>query len=780
MDYFNKLKSTVYSVKATVDSVLPGNALTRDFEWLQHVASAGPGLLWKVYKGYKKSSKKEVSLWLFEKKLLDKFTTHSERNQVIDSIRRGVCQLTRLKHPYILTVEHPLEESRDSLAFCTEPIFASLANTLGRIDNMPPTIPAELDSFSFENVEVKHGLLTLLHALSFVHTDAHILHNNICPESIMITKRGCWKLAGFEFCSSCKSSSDQQVQFDELRYDDCLPVFAQPSLNYLAPEIILGGRIDTSADIYSFGVLIFAIFNKGRPIFDYENNINRFEAKIRELKAMPLPLTNNIPDVLKEDFKLCFVLTPDLRPDASQLSRIEFLDSSDVKCLERLENMCQLNVGEKIEFLNELDNFLGKCSKRVCYWKILPWLIDELKIPVTASAALLRIICIAKKLTQNEYQLRILPPVLEMMKSDDVKVRALLLGEMQFLLENTPQSEIKSSMLPFLFSSLDVQVPALLELALKSIPTVIHLIDSKTMKNPLLPTLLRLATDVQVLSVKVNALLCIGSIVNSLERWMIMEILIPTLARINSHEPGVLMVLLGIFQVIFNNKQFNLSKEIMAKYCLPSLLMASVENGLNLVQFESFMKLIKEMLSKIEKDQRLRLEVDTQSLQETVWYVNSKSKNENLIINIECNSTKSKGSRLSLEEKKRLAYEQEQELRLRSQAPIMPIIASKEKQASPTNAFDELSFSLASSLELGGNAKQNPSPAFRPCWQNLAQQSANSTEPFSEASQGDRCLSTLQSQPIIPLIPPPPSSRTASSVSQIVKKSNTNLDDPFR
>ncbi|KRX96593.1 SCY1-like protein 2 [Trichinella pseudospiralis] len=758
MDYFNKLKSTVYSVKATVDSVLPGNALTRDFEWLQHVASAGPGLLWKVYKGYKKSSKKEVSLWLFEKKLLDKFTTHSERNQVIDSIRRGVCQLTRLKHPYILTVEHPLEESRDSLAFCTEPIFASLANTLGRIDNMPPTIPAELDSFSFENVEVKHGLLTLLHALSFVHTDAHILHNNICPESIMITKRGCWKLAGFEFCSSCKSSSDQQVQFDELRYDDCLPVFAQPSLNYLAPEIILGGRIDTSADIYSFGVLIFAIFNKGRPIFDYENNINRFEAKIRELKAMPLPLTNNIPDVLKEDFKLCFVLTPDLRPDASQLSRIEFLDSSDVKCLERLENMCQLNVGEKIEFLNELDNFLGKCSKRVCYWKILPWLIDELKIPVTASAALLRIICIAKKLTQNEYQLRILPPVLEMMKSDDVKVRALLLGEMQFLLENTPQSEIKSSMLPFLFSSLDVQVPALLELALKSIPTVIHLIDSKTMKNPLLPTLLRLATDVQVLSVKVNALLCIGSIVNSLERWMIMEILIPTLARINSHEPGVLMVLLGIFQVIFNNKQFNLSKEIMAKYCLPSLLMASVENGLNLVQFESFMKLIKEMLSKIEKDQRLRLEVDTQSLQETVWY----------------------GSRLSLEEKKRLAYEQEQELRLRSQAPIMPIIASKEKQASPTNAFDELSFSLASSLELGGNAKQNPSPAFRPCWQNLAQQSANSTEPFSEASQGDRCLSTLQSQPIIPLIPPPPSSRTASSVSQIVKKSNTNLDDPFR
>jgi hypothetical protein len=35
------------------------------------------------------------------------------------------------RHPQILTVQHPLEESRDCLAFATEPVLASLANVLG-------------------------------------------------------------------------------------------------------------------------------------------------------------------------------------------------------------------------------------------------------------------------------------------------------------------------------------------------------------------------------------------------------------------------------------------------------------------------------------------------------------------------------------------------------------------------------------------------------------------------------------------------------------------------
>lgn len=36
-------------------------------------------------------------------------------------------------------------------------------------------------------------------ALTFLHYSGHIIHRNVCPSSILVTKKGTWKLAGLEF-----------------------------------------------------------------------------------------------------------------------------------------------------------------------------------------------------------------------------------------------------------------------------------------------------------------------------------------------------------------------------------------------------------------------------------------------------------------------------------------------------------------------------------------------------------------------------------------------------
>jgi SCY1-like protein 2 len=97
-----------------------------------------PGLLWKVYRGTKKTTKQEASIYVFEKKQLDRHSK-DDREQLYEILKKSVVQLTKLRHPHILTVQHPLEESRDSIAFATEPCFASLANVLGNVRN-PTTI----------------------------------------------------------------------------------------------------------------------------------------------------------------------------------------------------------------------------------------------------------------------------------------------------------------------------------------------------------------------------------------------------------------------------------------------------------------------------------------------------------------------------------------------------------------------------------------------------------------------------------------------------------------
>ena len=182
------------------------------------MASAGPGLLWKVYSGYKKTTRQAASVFVLERAALERFD-RQDKEAVWELMRRGVSQLTRLRHPQILTVHHPLEESRDCLAFATEPVFCSLANALGGHDNLPSPLPEQLRGFKMFEVELKYGLLQVKYCrstaevsstgvlslqvaegLGFLHGQARMLHRNICPESIVINEAGAWKLSGLEYC----------------------------------------------------------------------------------------------------------------------------------------------------------------------------------------------------------------------------------------------------------------------------------------------------------------------------------------------------------------------------------------------------------------------------------------------------------------------------------------------------------------------------------------------------------------------------------------------------
>lgn len=45
------------------------------------------------------------------------------------------------------------------MAFCTEPVFASLANVLGNWENLPSTVSPDIKDYKLYDVETKYGLL---------------------------------------------------------------------------------------------------------------------------------------------------------------------------------------------------------------------------------------------------------------------------------------------------------------------------------------------------------------------------------------------------------------------------------------------------------------------------------------------------------------------------------------------------------------------------------------------------------------------------------------------
>lgn len=127
-------------------------------------------------------------------------------------------------------VIHPIEECPETLAFVSEPVIASLANVLaaqeqrhaiataqsgqtpagamnnhhhhhhynqqGQPGQSKPTFATDYEMLE---IEVKYGLLQCTEGLSHLHYNRQILHRNVCPSSVIITKKGTWKLFGFEF-----------------------------------------------------------------------------------------------------------------------------------------------------------------------------------------------------------------------------------------------------------------------------------------------------------------------------------------------------------------------------------------------------------------------------------------------------------------------------------------------------------------------------------------------------------------------------------------------------
>lgn len=106
--------------------------------------------------------------------------------------------VAQIKHPGVIKVIEPLEETGGQMVFVTEPIFGSLANMLTQFRDVPAA-PEDRSGAVLSTLEVKYGLCHIADTLHFLHSEARLAHCNLNPGSVNVTKDGGWKLAGFEF-----------------------------------------------------------------------------------------------------------------------------------------------------------------------------------------------------------------------------------------------------------------------------------------------------------------------------------------------------------------------------------------------------------------------------------------------------------------------------------------------------------------------------------------------------------------------------------------------------
>lgn len=611
MQMFDRLKKTVSS---TVNSVI-GNPVCREYEVGAQMGSCGPGCLWKIYDGRKKSTGQEVSVFVFEKKVLEKMEKRSSE-LVLQAMKSGPTHLARLRHPRLLVVQHPLEESRDSLAFATEPVFSSLSNILGNHNNFTSPVPKELKDYELYDVEKVYGLYQVVEGLIFLHNDAKRLHGNLTTESVVVTKNGQWKIAGLHF-SKLAVSTDVQLVFECQGWDSQLNALSQPELNYTAPEHVLSRNCFTSSDMFSLGILIYAIYNSGKPLFDCEGDIVTYKRHIEKM-SRHLPPLGSVPADVQDQVKCLVSISPELRPDAHQISKITYFDNVAAQTLHYLDTLMQRDNMTKSQFFKSLYKIISMLPKRVVIQRVLPHLCLEFSNQAMIPFVLPNVLLIAENCTDEEYSQLIFPQLKPVLKiQDPVQVVLILLKKMDLLLTKTPKEAVQFHVLPMVFQALEAPSDQVQELVLTIIPNFAKMIEYSAMKHSIIPRIKTLCLKTSNLSVRVNCLVCLGKIMEFLDKFLVVDEVFPVLAEIPSREPAVCMAILGIFKQTMVHKKLSLDKDYIARSAVPFLLPLAVEPALNISQFSQFMSVIRDLINRVETEQKAKLKQLKQMQEET-------------------------------------------------------------------------------------------------------------------------------------------------------------------
>ena len=133
-------------------------------------------------------------------------------------------------------------------------------------------------------------------ALQYVFERAAIVHRDISPSNIMMTREGTVKLIDFGIATR-SGVKDESLT-------------GKPA--YMAPEMIVELRADNRSDIFSLGAVLFEMLT-GERLFSGRTTAEVLEHVISGTQPSPRTLNPDIPDAVLEILKLALQRDPEQR-----------------------------------------------------------------------------------------------------------------------------------------------------------------------------------------------------------------------------------------------------------------------------------------------------------------------------------------------------------------------------------------------------------------------------------------------------------------------------------
>ncbi|WVR05700.1 hypothetical protein IAU60_002724 [Kwoniella sp. DSM 27419] len=581
--------------------------------------------LWKVVPASHKTTSKQVSLWIFEKKVLDGIKAGVAyggvpgREWVIDQLKKEASSLSRLRHPDILHMVEPLEESRSELTFITERVTSSLATLLSAASGSTSARSARGRPPGGENggngqvdldeVEIQKGTLQLARGLGFLHGQAKMVHLNLGPEAVLVNAKGDWKLSGLALTTPLVQPDGSATKYVYPEVDQRLPPQVQWKLDYLAPEYALDSVLTPASDLYSLGCLLFAVHMGGKPPFLNRGSMQSLrdhaDGSLVRKEWMSGSWWERCSAELKDLLPRLLTRHPANRISLASLPSHSFFSSLAISTLNFLDPTTFASKGreEKATFLRGLVRVVPTFSDRLRKGKVLPSLLEEMKDPYLLPFILPNVFEISKGLNKDEFVsvLNKLQPLFAL--KDPPQNMLTLLEHLSLFEDKTTPAAFREHVMPLIYNSIESEHLPVQERVLKTVPHLCEILDYGTVQNVLLVKIAMLFTRTRILSVKVQTLDCFTAMVKTLDKATLTTKLVPLLAKIKTKEPAVMMATLAVHEAM----GAKVDREAIATLVLPQLWAMSMGPLLNAEQFMRFMSVIKTLGARVEQEHSVHL-----------------------------------------------------------------------------------------------------------------------------------------------------------------------------
>lgn len=584
------------------------------------------------------------------------------QDEVIERLKKEASSLARLRHPSILQLVEPVEETRSGgLMFATEPVIAPLSAALAQRDRSSSSsrrndsTSKAVQGVELDELEIQKGLLQVAKGLEFLHDSAKLVHGNLTPDAIFINAKSDWKISGLAFAGPPDNAEGHQtlpqISLSEVLYNDPrVPPSVQLNLDYTSPDFVLDSNINFSADVFSLGLVLISCYrDPHRSPIETHGNQATYKKAFSTAASAPGPqnnygCSNKLPRELESTLPRVLARRPAGRMSAAEFQQSEYFDNILVNTMRFFDNLPAKTPAEKQQFMKGLGRVMPQFPVSVLEKKILSVLLDELKDKELLALILQNIFLIVKMVPARRDLLavKVMPQLRDVFTAasksterDTSKEAGLVvfLENIEIISENSSAQQFKEDVLPVVHAAMQSSTHSLVDAALGTLSVVLPVLDFSTVKHDLFPVIANVFAKTSSLGIKVRGLEALGVLcgasggssraadeddfagttnrreqpktnVSSLDKFTMQEKVVPLLKGIKTKEPAVMMAALKVFQQIAKAGDI----EFLAAEVMPILWSFALGPLLELSQFKAYMDVIHGLTQKIQREQIKKLQ----------------------------------------------------------------------------------------------------------------------------------------------------------------------------